>query len=51
MSETVRYEVTGGVATVTLNRPDAMNALNTELKTALRGILAEAAEDTGKSVV
>ena len=51
MSETVRYEVTSGVATVTLNRPDAMNALNTELKTALRDILTEAAEDTAVRAV
>ena len=51
MSETVNYEVTRGVATVTLNRPDAMNALNTELKTALRDTLAEAAEDTAVRAV
>jgi 2-(1,2-epoxy-1,2-dihydrophenyl)acetyl-CoA isomerase len=45
VSDTVRYDVTDGVATVTLNRPDAMNALNTELKTALRDTLLAAAED------
>ena len=39
MTETVRYDVSDGVATVTLNRPDAMNALNTELKMALRDTL------------
>ena len=39
MSDTVLYDVTDGVATVTLNRPDAMNALDTELKTALRDTL------------
>lgn len=44
-SGTVLYDVTDGVATVTLNRPDAMNALNTELKTALRDTLLAAAED------
>ena len=30
MSDTVLYDVTEGLATVTLNRPDAMNALNNE---------------------
>ena len=34
-----------GVATVRLNRPDAMNALNTELKVALLAALQEAADD------
>jgi 2-(1,2-epoxy-1,2-dihydrophenyl)acetyl-CoA isomerase len=44
-SDTVRYELRDGVATVTLNRPDAMNALDDELKTALRDTLAAAAQD------
>jgi 2-(1,2-epoxy-1,2-dihydrophenyl)acetyl-CoA isomerase len=45
MSDCLRYEVADAVATVTLNRPDAMNALDTELKLALRDTLAAAAED------
>lgn len=45
MSEVLRYEVTDGVGTLTLNRPDAMNALNTELKEALRDALAEVVGD------
>lgn len=45
MSDTVLYDVSDGVATVTLNRPEAMNALNTELKVALRDTLESAAED------
>ena len=45
MSDTVLYDLSDGVATVTLHRPDAMNALNTELKVALRDTLAAAAED------
>jgi 2-(1,2-epoxy-1,2-dihydrophenyl)acetyl-CoA isomerase len=45
MSDTVLYDVTEGLATVTLNRPDAMNALNNELKSALRDTLRQAAED------
>lgn len=44
-SDTVRYDLRDGVATVTLHRPDAMNALNTELKTTLRDVLAAAADD------
>lgn len=45
MSDTVLYDLSDGVATVTLNRPAAMNALDTELKTALREALTSAAED------
>lgn len=45
MSDNVVYEVSGGLATVTLNRPDAMNALDTALKEALRDALREAAGD------
>lgn len=45
MSDTVLFDLTDGVATVTLNRPDAMNALNTELKDALRDTLQSAADD------
>ena len=44
-SDTVLYDLSDGVATVTLNRPAAMNALNTELKGALRDTLLAAAED------
>ncbi|OII70305.1 MULTISPECIES: enoyl-CoA hydratase/isomerase family protein [unclassified Streptomyces] len=45
MADTVLYEVSDGLATVTLNRPDAMNALNTEAKVALRDCLQAAAAD------
>ncbi|MBC3983934.1 enoyl-CoA hydratase/isomerase family protein [Streptomyces sp. AC536] len=45
MADTVLYDVTEGLATITLNRPDAMNALNTELKVALRDTLRQAADD------
>jgi 2-(1,2-epoxy-1,2-dihydrophenyl)acetyl-CoA isomerase len=45
MSDTVLYDVTEGLATITLNRPDAMNALNNELKSALRDTLHQAAAD------
>lgn len=35
MSDVTRFEVSGHVATITLHRPDAMNALNPELRHAL----------------
>jgi 2-(1,2-epoxy-1,2-dihydrophenyl)acetyl-CoA isomerase len=46
-SGTVRYEVKDGVATITLNRPDAMNGLDVATKKALLGAVRDAAEDTG----
>ncbi|MCB5166941.1 enoyl-CoA hydratase/isomerase family protein [Streptomyces bambusae] len=45
MADTVLYEVTDGLATITLNRPDAMNALNNDAKAALRDALREAGGD------
>lgn len=42
---TVRYDRADGVATVTIDRPDAMNALDTPTKVLLRDTLAEAAAD------
>lgn len=51
MSDTVLYEVTDGVATVTLNRPDAMNALNTQMKVELRDTVQRAAADPAARAV
>jgi 2-(1,2-epoxy-1,2-dihydrophenyl)acetyl-CoA isomerase len=51
VSDSVLYDVADGVATVTLNRPDAMNSLNTEIKEALRDTVLRAAEDTGVRAV
>jgi 2-(1,2-epoxy-1,2-dihydrophenyl)acetyl-CoA isomerase len=45
VTEVLSYDLTDGVATLTLNRPDAMNALDTELKVALRDRLHDVASD------
>lgn len=45
MADSVLYEVSDGLATVTLNRPEAMNALDTGTKAALRDTLQAAAAD------
>ncbi|MEU9243377.1 enoyl-CoA hydratase-related protein [Streptomyces sp. NPDC048385] len=45
MTDTVLYEVSDGLATITLNRPEAMNALNIATKVALREAAQEAAAD------
>ncbi|MGW7353346.1 enoyl-CoA hydratase-related protein [Streptomyces sp. NPDC054784] len=44
MADTVLYDLTEGLATITLNRPDAMNALDHETKEALRDALRTAAD-------
>lgn len=51
MGESVLYEVEDGLATVTLNRPEAMNALDTNTKDALREALRDAASDTAVRAV
>ncbi|MEW2047563.1 enoyl-CoA hydratase-related protein [Streptomyces sp. NBC_00377] len=45
MADTVLYEVSDGLATITLNRPEAMNALNIAAKVALRDAVRDAAAD------
>ncbi|MDT0566524.1 enoyl-CoA hydratase-related protein [Streptomyces sp. DSM 3412] len=45
MADTVLYEVHDGLATITLNRPEAMNALDIATKVALRKAVEEAAGD------
>jgi 2-(1,2-epoxy-1,2-dihydrophenyl)acetyl-CoA isomerase len=45
MGDTVLYEVADAVATVTINRPDAMNSLDTVTKEALRDAVLQAAGD------
>ncbi|MGW7312828.1 2-cyclohexenylcarbonyl CoA isomerase [Streptomyces sp. NPDC054854] len=51
MADSVLYEVTDGLATITINRPDAMNAMNTEAKVALRDAVVAAGADTGVRAV
>ncbi|HEY7920088.1 MAG TPA: enoyl-CoA hydratase-related protein [Streptosporangiaceae bacterium] len=47
MTDSVRWDLDGAVATITLNRPQARNALTAELKTALLGALRQAASSPG----
>lgn len=51
MSDSVLYEVADGVATITLNRPDAMNSLTTQVKTALRAAVERARDDSAARAV
>ncbi|MGY0069597.1 2-cyclohexenylcarbonyl CoA isomerase [Streptomyces sp. QTS137] len=51
MADTVLYEVGDGLATITLNRPEAMNALNVAAKVALRDAVRAAADDDGVRAV
>lgn len=51
VSPAVLYEVTGGIATLTLNRPDNRNAVSTELLNGLGDGLEEASRDDGVRIV
>lgn len=51
MSDTVLRELNEGVLTLTLNRPDALNSFNVEMKEALLGGLKDAAKDRSVRVV
>ncbi|MHB9859265.1 2-cyclohexenylcarbonyl CoA isomerase [Streptomyces sp. YIM S03343] len=46
MADTVLHEVSDGLATIVLNRPEAMNALDIATKVALREAVRSAADDT-----
>jgi 2-(1,2-epoxy-1,2-dihydrophenyl)acetyl-CoA isomerase len=45
VSDAILYDVSGGVATITLNRPDALNALTDDVKVALREAVERASAD------
>jgi 2-(1,2-epoxy-1,2-dihydrophenyl)acetyl-CoA isomerase len=51
MADSVLYELTDGLAVVTINRPEAMNALDTATKVALRDAMLTAKEDTAVRAV
>ncbi|GFH37730.1 enoyl-CoA hydratase/isomerase family protein [Streptomyces pacificus] len=51
MADSVLYEVSDGLATITINRPEAMNAMNVEAKVALRDAVLAAGADTGVRAV
>ncbi|MFJ2113315.1 MULTISPECIES: enoyl-CoA hydratase/isomerase family protein [unclassified Streptomyces] len=46
MADTVLYDVSDGLATITINRPEAMNAMNIATKAALRDALVTAGADS-----
>jgi 2-(1,2-epoxy-1,2-dihydrophenyl)acetyl-CoA isomerase len=49
--ETVTYEITGNVATVTMNRPDALNALSQQLTADLDAAFRQAISDNARAIV
>lgn len=51
MSDIVRYERDDSVAIITLNRPDAMNSFNTELRADVAAALEQARDDDAVRVV
>ena len=51
MADVLLIDKTDGVATLTMNRPESMNSLSTELKDALVAALADVGSDTGVRAV
>jgi 2-(1,2-epoxy-1,2-dihydrophenyl)acetyl-CoA isomerase len=49
--QTIRYEKRDGVAQITLDRPDAMNAISVDLAVELRRTLDDAGDDAGVRAV
>ena len=49
--EDILYEVEGGVATVTLNRPDALNAWRAQMERDVRAAMRAASSDDGVRVI
>ena len=48
MTDTVRFEVSGPVATITLNRPDRLNAMTEELIAAVLVLLEQVERGRGR---
>ncbi|MEO6588599.1 MAG: enoyl-CoA hydratase-related protein [Pyrinomonadaceae bacterium] len=51
MFETVKYELNETVAVVTMNRPDALNALSLQLSTDLKAAIEKTIEDKARAVI
>ena len=49
--ETVNYAIENGVATVTMNRPDALNALSLQLTLDLAAAIGQAISDNARAVI
>jgi 2-(1,2-epoxy-1,2-dihydrophenyl)acetyl-CoA isomerase len=49
--QTIRYEVADGVATITLNRPDVLNAANIQMLRELHDALEAVRTDAGVRAV
>ncbi len=49
--ETVKYEIKESIAIITMNRPDALNALSLQLTTDLRSAIEKAVADKARAVV
>ncbi len=51
MFETVKYELNESVAVVTMNRPDALNALSLQLTVDLKAAIEKAVEDKARAII
>lgn len=49
--ETIRYSLEGGVAVITLARPDVMNALNTKMRAEITQAMTQAADEARVAVL
>src|SRR5260221_7715259 len=49
--ETINYVVENGVATVTMNRPEALNAMSLQLTLDLAGAIRQAVADNARAVI
>src|SRR5688572_1587902 len=49
--ETVLYELNGSVATITMNRPHALNALSLQLSLDLRAAIEQSVQDHARAIV